>query len=90
MRGRTFGTIRVGDLVVPVDGREFLYTTPDKIELEEDPIDIVWDDDAFGIVINVEVFDPPQDYYQIRVVVGDVVGWTYSDYVKPIWGVRSC
>ncbi len=76
--------ISVGDLVLPANGREFLYTTPEKVECEEDPMDMFWDDNMPGIVVEVSHLDPPQEYYQIRIAIVDAVGWTYSDYVKVI------
>lgn len=73
--------IRVGDLVLPVDSREFLYSSPDKVEREEDPIDLFWDDSMPAIVSEVLNFDPTRDYYQVRVIVNEMIGWTYSDYI---------
>jgi hypothetical protein len=81
MSSKALGIIYVGDLVLPVDEREFLYSTPDKIESEEDPIDMIWNDEMPGIVIDILEFYPPREYYQIKVIVEDVIGWTYSDYV---------
>lgn len=89
MKLRSKRLVGTGDLVLPIDGREFLYTTPDKVEREEDPIDVVWDDDIPGIVIEVVAFDPPQEYHQVRIVVGDIVGWTYSDYVRIVGAYSS-
>jgi len=76
-----FGMIQVGDMVLPIDEQEFLFSLPDKVESEEDPIDMIWYDDTPGLVVQVLSFDPPRDYYQIKVIVNEIVGWTYSDYV---------
>jgi len=77
-------SVGVGDMVLPTDDRDFLYSIPDKAESEEDPIDMIWENDMIGIVIDVQTLEPPQEYYQVKVVVGDVIGWTYSDYVRII------
>lgn len=74
-------SIQVGDLVFPLDEKEFLFTTPSKVETEEDPIEVIWEFIP-GIVVDILDFDPPQEYCQIRIVVDGIVGWTYSDYVK--------
>jgi hypothetical protein len=81
MRGRSLGPARIGDLVLPIDEHDFLFSVPDKIASEEDPIDMIWNDDMPGIVVEVLDLDPPREYYQIRIIVGEIVGWTYSDYV---------
>jgi len=81
MKSRRFDLVRVGDLVLPVDSHEFLFSTPEKVEDEEDPIDMIWSDDTPGLVVEVRYFDPYRDYYQVKVVVDEVVGWTFSDYV---------
>ncbi len=79
-----FGMIQVGDLVLPIDDREFLFSSPDKVESEEDPIDMIWEDYVVGLVIDVLEFEPQREYYQVRIMVEEDVGWTYSDYVRVI------
>lgn len=81
MRGRRFDLIRVGDLVLPVDEREFLFSTPEKVASEEDPLDVIWSDDTPGLVVEIREFHPSRDYYKIKVIVDEVIGWTFSDYV---------
>jgi hypothetical protein len=76
--------IRSGDLVVPVDDHEFLFSSPDKVADEADPIDIIWNNDVPGIVIEVLNFIPAREYYHVKIIVDDVIGWTYSDYIKKI------
>lgn len=78
------GMIQVGDLVLPVDEREFLFSSPDKVESEEDPIDMIWEDYVVGLVVDVLEFEPQREYYQVRIMVEEDVGWTYSDYVRVI------
>lgn len=78
------GMIQVGDLVLPVDDREFLFSSPDKVESEEDPIDMIWEDYVIGLVVDVLEFEPQREYYQVRIMVEEDVGWTYSDYVRVI------
>lgn len=78
------GMIQVGDLVLPVDEREFLFSSPDKVESEEDPIDMIWEDYVIGLVVDVLEFEPQREYYQVRIMVEEDVGWTYSDYVRVI------
>lgn len=85
---RRVGSIKVGDLVFPLDEREFLFSTPSKIETEEDPIEVIWEFIP-GIVICVLEFDPPQEYCQIQIIVEDIVGWTYSDYVRVVSKIKG-
>jgi hypothetical protein len=76
--------IQPGDLVVPVDDYEFLFSSPDKVADEADPINLIWNNDMPGIVLEVRDFHPPRSYYHARVIVDDMIGWTYSDYIKRI------
>ena len=71
-------------MVLPVDSRDFLYSIPEKVADEEDPIDMIWEDDAIGIVLDIQSLVPEREYCQVQVIVGDVVGWTYSDYIRAI------
>ena len=75
--------IRIGDLVLPRDEREFLFATANEIKFEAEPMEIFWDDMP-GVVIDIVLEDERLDYSQIKVMVGEVIGWTYSDYVKVI------
>lgn len=84
MKVGMLGMIQVGDLVLPVDDREFLFSSPDKVESEEDPIDMIWEDYVIGLVVDVLEFEPQREYYQVRIMVEEDVGWTYSDYVRVI------
>lgn len=70
--------------MIPVDDHEFLFSSPDKVAEEADPINLIWDNDAPGIVVEVLSFFPPRKYYHVRIVVDDMVGWTYSNYVKRV------
>lgn len=80
---RKYRPIQVGDMVLPIDEREFLFATPNEIKFEADPIEVFWDTIP-GIVIEIQQLDPPQDYYQVKIIVGDIIGWTYSDYIEVI------
>ena len=84
MKVGMLGMIQVGDLVLPIDEREFLFSSPDKVESEEDPIDMIWEDYVVGLVVDVLEFEPQREYYQVRIMVEEDVGWTYSDYVRVI------
>lgn len=83
MRARKSNMICVGDLVLPIDEREFLFTCPDKIGAQEDPMEMIWED-TIGVVISVEVCDHDSEYCQVLIFVDEVTGWTYSDYIKVI------
>jgi hypothetical protein len=76
--------ICVGDLVLPMEANEFLFSSPEAAVEETDPIDVVWEVDSPGVVLRVLSFSPPREYCHVRVLVGDVVGWTFSDYVSVI------
>lgn len=77
--------IRPGDLVIPVDEREFLFSSIDQIADEVEPIDMIWMDDRPGIVLEVVPLQPPRDYEHVKVIVDEVVGWTCSDYIRRIY-----
>lgn len=75
--------MRIGDLVVPVDERELLFSSPDKVEFEDDPIEMIWHD-VVGLVIGTQGYHPPRDYVRVCVMVEDVVGWTSSDCLRVV------
>lgn len=75
--------IKVGDIVLPIDEREFLFSHHNEMAFEADIVEIFWDDIP-GIVIKTLDFDPPREYYHIQISTGEVVGWTYSDFVELI------
>lgn len=81
--------ICVGDLVLPMEANEFLFSSPEAAVEETDPIDVVWEVDSPGVVLRVLSFEPPREYCHVRVLVGDVVGWTFSDYVSVISPVQQ-
>lgn len=83
MRARKSNMICAGDLVLPIDEKEFLFTCPEKIDAQEDPIEMIWED-TIGVVISVEVCDPDFEHCQVLIFVDEVIGWTYSDYIKII------
>jgi len=76
--------ICVGDLVMPTEASEFLFSSPEAAVDETDPIDVVWEVDSPGVVLHVLSFSPPREYCHVRVLVGDVAGWTFSDYVRVV------
>lgn len=76
--------ICVGDLVLPMEANEFLFSSPEAAVEETDPIGDVWEVDSPGVVLRVLSFDPPREYCHVRVLVRGVVGWTFSDYVSVI------
>lgn len=76
--------IRAGDLVIPIDEREFLFSSPEKAEDESEPIDMIWGNEDVGIVVKILQFDPQRDYHYVCVVVSEVVGWTFSDYIRVV------
>jgi len=76
--------IRAGDLVVPIDELEFLFLTPSMADDENDPIEIAWNDNSIGIVAETLTHNSQRDYYHVRIVVGEVIGWTFSDYIRVI------
>lgn len=80
-----YGGIVVGDLVLPIDEKECLFSEPDDVEVEEEPIEVIWED-VPGLVVEVMEYEPRREYYQVRVVVGDVVGWTCSEYIRVVSG----
>jgi hypothetical protein len=73
--------LRVGDLVVPMDSEEFLFSS--AFGMDADPIECCWSSGP-GVVIGVEDFVPPRGYTRVHIVMGGSIGWTYSDYVRVI------
>ena len=73
--------VKVGDLVLPIEEREFLFLSPDDSDLEKLEVTEVFWDDTPGVVLEILEFDPPKEYQQIKLMVNESVGWTYSDYV---------
>ena len=73
--------VKVGDLVLPIEEREFLFLSPDDSDLEKLEVTEVFWDDTPGVVLEILEFDPTKEYQQIKLMVNESVGWTYSDYV---------
>jgi len=72
-------------MVLPVEDKDFLFSVLNDDEVEtEDVVETPWED-VPGLVIEVYHFDSSRSYQQVKIVVGDQIGWTYSDYV---WVVR--
>ena len=83
MKRRKNYLIKIGDLVFPREDNEVLFIDSEKISSEEDLSEMVWDNSP-GIVIDIAMCHSILDCFQIFVVVDNIVGWTYSDYVKVI------
>lgn len=75
--------LTVGDLVLPLDSEEFLFSSAFEMDPDADPIECCWSG-SLGVVIGVEDFIPPRGYMRVCIVAGGCVGWTYSDYVRLI------
>lgn len=73
--------VKVGDIVLPLEAREFLYLAPPAEEVDREPDEMVWTVDEVGLVIDVVEYDEPRDYKYISVIVNGIIGWTYSDCV---------
>jgi len=84
----SYGVMQIGDLVIPVDQRELLFSTPDKVEFEDDPIEMVWYD-VVGIVLEIIAYDPPREYTRVKVMVDDTTGWTSSDCLRVVSSPRA-
>lgn len=75
--------IKIGDLVMPLDSEEFLFSSAYSMDSDTDPIECCWSG-VPGIVTEVEDFVPPRGYMRVQVMVHGMIGWTYSDYVRII------
>lgn len=75
--------IKIGDLVIPKAGREFLFSVCQEMSFEAEVEEFYWDENP-GIVINVLKVDDIKEYSQVEIVVGNTVGWTYSDWIKRV------
>lgn len=78
--------VEVGNLVMPVVDEEYLFVDEEYWDEDEgsswfDPVEMVWEG-VYGVVLRVEEFVPSREYQRVRVLVGEVVGWTYSDYLE--------
>lgn len=78
--------MRVGDMVLPVAERDYMFLEDGMSgECSEDVLsEVDWSYEV-GIVLEVRDFDPPREYLRVRMLVGGVIGWTYTDYV---WVVK--
>lgn len=83
MKRRKTCIIQIGDLVFPREENEVLFIDSKKISSEEDLSEMVWDMSP-GIVIDVATYHSAVEFFQVFVVVDNIVGWTYSDCVKVI------
>lgn len=78
--------MEVGDLVVPIVDEEYLFVDEEYWEEGKDnswfdPIEMIWDG-VYGVVLRVEEFVPGREYK--KVLVGKMIGWTYSDYLEVV------
>ena len=74
----------VGDLVEPLWPNEFLFRTPEDAVNECDPLPVVWDLCEMGVVIELREFEPAQEFHNARVIIGGVIGWTFTDYIRVV------
>lgn len=72
--------MKVGDLVLPAHDEEFLFSEAERMDPDTDDVELSWRE-VPGIIIELSDFSPKRKYQLARVVVGDVIGWTYSDYI---------
>lgn len=75
--------MKVGDLVLPINDEEFLFTRAEAMDPDSDEVELTWREIP-GIIIELSEFSPKKKYKRVRVIVGDTIGWTYSDYVGVI------
>ena len=79
--------MKPGDLVLPKESYEHLY--PDRASMydsDRDQTVYLWYADKPGVVIKIA--RPPGGcdvtYNHVYILVGDHVGWTYSDFLRII------
>lgn len=72
--------MKVGDLVLPAGDEEFLFAEPDRMDPETDTVELSWCE-VPGIVLELSEFTPKRNYQRARIIVADVTGWTYSDFI---------
>jgi len=72
--------MKVGDLVLPENDEEFLFSRPESMDEQIDDVELTWRE-VPGIIIEIIDFKPKRNYRRVRIIVGDAVGWTYSDYI---------
>lgn len=75
--------MKVGNLVVPIAEREYMFLENADGEADETLDEVEWTTE-FGIVLHVGDFDPPREYMRVRVLVGKTIGWTYTDYLREV------
>lgn len=39
---------------------------------------------GMGVVIELREFEPAQEFHNARVIVGGVIGWTFTDYIRVV------
>lgn len=67
--------MNVGDLIVPRHGSEAVY---ESLEMMSGAF--VWNNKEVGMVLQL-IGVPNKRYHHVKVLVGDKVGWTWSDFV---------
>ena len=79
--------MKPGDLVLPRERYEALYPDrPSMYDSDRDQTVFLWYGDKPGVVIKIDL--PPGGcdalYRHVYILVGDRVGWTYSDFLRII------
>lgn len=75
--------MRVGDLVLPEGEEEFLFTESERMDPEMDSVELTWRE-VPGVILELSDFSPKRNYKKAKIIVGDVIGWTYSDFIQVV------
>ena len=73
--------MKPGDLVLPLTSFEILY---DNLESRDINSSYDWKESEVGLVVDVAEYRSEKYYDRVKVLVGDMLGWTWSDCVQKI------
>lgn len=69
--------MKVGDLVSSISPEKILFFDFVSIGKSFNP-GLDW----FGIIVDIEEFQPTKDYLKVKLLIQNEIVWTYSDYVN--------
>jgi len=72
--------MKLGDLVFPILDEEFMFSSPEMVDYGFNHALFFWYSNQPGVILEKKLLK--KDLFSIKVLVGNKVGWTYSDYVE--------
>lgn len=85
--------MKFGALIQLVNEKDevYLWDNPSMSTHVDCEVIYIWTSSMLGIVLDIaeyyiprHLMPPGEEYFPVKVIVNDKVGWTYSDYVKMV------